>query len=784
MNINTNNEFDIFKVGERVFQIGTINCEHSLKSNIINVLDKGFKYIPNYNHNPVHFFKSIISNLEDEMSNLNKQFFIKEEIMRKALVNSKSKENDNVYNISYKDLNMSNEDSLLDDNFTCESLDNFLAFKKKINMKNNLNNIFTSKNCIFFQLELFKELNNLKFKIDSNLTRNELSILKNFIKKKSFKIVELDKNVGSGIISNDFYDKLTMDSLNDENVYEKIYSDPLTESISQINKELELLFKSANISKKLYNSIKINGKLGSFRILPKLHKSVFGCRPIINYKKHFLNDICLLLNFIIRPYVINTESYIKDSQNLIQKTKDISIPKDYVMASADFSSLYSSINHEDCLNNICDFFKDKLESEHINIKGFFVILKLILNYNFFKYKDKYFKQKLGIAMGSLCGPSIANLFVYIYEKKWLFIHRPLVYLRFIDDLFIILRRLSDLESLKTAFGSLSLTFDIGEKVKFLDLEITRNELTSYLDFSLYFKPTNTFSYLHISSNHPLYIFKNLIKCLLIRAKRTCSKFNKFIYFASTISQQLVNRGYDRKLIDKTFFMVSKLDRYKLLEYKVKDSINFNETFILRNNFDNNIVNFKKVAHRAFDTFKKDFPQFSNNKLLIINRMQNNLSSLLVHNFKFPIISKNYYESCEKLNCQTCIYSNKKEKIFLTDNFILPIFSNSSCNSENLIYFIFCSFCNTFYIGQTHNLKQRMYKHIYDIKKFIAYSNNTTSVSTHFNLKHHDYSKHFSFFVYRNKIDNLTLRLNSESFLLNLCKKLDVKLMNEHIPIIT
>jgi hypothetical protein len=533
----------------------------------------------------------------------------------------------------------------------------------------------------------------------------------------------------------------------------------------------------------LYNAIKIDGKLGSFRILPKIHKNVFGCRPIINYKNHFLNDICLLLNFIIRPYVINTESYIKDSQNLIQKTKDIKIPKDYIMASADFSSLYSNIDHEACINNLTDFFKDKLESEHINIKGFCVFIKLILNYNFFKYNNKYFKQKLGIAMGSICGPSIANLFVYIYEKKWLFIYRPLVYLRFIDDLFIIFKRLSDLETLKSAFGSLTQTFEIGNKVKFLDLEITRNELTSYLDFSLYFKPTNTFSYLHTTSNHPIYIFKNLIKCLLIRAKRTCSKFNKFIYFASTISQQLVNRGYDRKLIDKTFFMVYKLDRNKLLEYKTRESINFNETFVLRNNFDNNIVNFKKLAHRAFENFKEDFPQFSDNKLLIINKMQNNLSSLLVHDFKFPSVSKNCYNSCRDLKCKTCIFSNKKEKIFLTENFILPIFSNSSCNSKDLIYFIFCSFCNTFYVGQTKNLKERMYKHIYDIKKFIAYSKNTTSVSIHFNLKHHDYTKHFSFFVYKNEINDLTLRLNSESFLLNLCKKLDVKLMNEHIPLI-
>ena len=542
MNINTNGAFEIAKVGARVFQIGPINSNQILKDNIIYILDRGFKYIPNYNNNPVNFFKSIICNLEDEMSNLNKQFFIKDQLFQKELskvVNS----NNNIY--SHFDLKDSTDESILDENFSFESLENFLAFKKRINTKDNLNNLHVSKNCIFFQLELFKELNNIKFNVESNLSRDELIILKKFLKEKPFKIVELDKNVGSGIISNELYDEITMNSLNDVNVYEKILIDPLEECINTVTKELNDLLKTKNISKKLFNSIKIKGSLGSFRILPKIHKDSFGTRPIINYKKHFLNDLCVLLNFLIRPYVVNTESYIKDSQNLIQKTKDIKIPEGYTMASADFSALYSSIDHEDCISNLTDFFNTKLDSEHINIEGFRRILKLILNNNYFKYNEKYFKQKLGIAMGSLCGPSIANLFVYIYEKKWLIIYRPLIYLRFIDDLFIILKNLTDLESLRIAFGSLTLTFEIGKKVKFLDLQITRNVLTSYLDFTLYFKPTNTFSYLHISSNHPKYIFVNLIKSLLIRAKRICSTYNEFMYFASTIGLQLEDRGYDK-----------------------------------------------------------------------------------------------------------------------------------------------------------------------------------------------------------------------------------------------
>jgi hypothetical protein len=41
-------------------------------------------------------------------------------------------------------------------------------------------------------------------------------------------------------------------------------------------------------------------------------------------------------------------------------------------------------------------------------------------------------------MGTICGPPIANIFVYIYEKKRLYIHIPLIYYRYIDCLFLVI----------------------------------------------------------------------------------------------------------------------------------------------------------------------------------------------------------------------------------------------------------------------------------------------------------------------------------------------------------
>ncbi len=190
----------------------------------------------------------------------------------------------------------------------------------------------------------------------------ELSILKKFLKEKPFKIVELDKNVGSGLISNELYNDLTLKSLYDTNTYKEIFNDPLEDCINSVIIELNELYLARKISHRLHKSLKVSGKLGIYRNLPKIHKSIFGNRPIINYKGQFLNDLCYLLDFLMRPYVMSAESYIKDSQNLIQKTKDLKIPVNHTLITADFVALYSNIDHEDCLYRLTDFFKDKLQN--------------------------------------------------------------------------------------------------------------------------------------------------------------------------------------------------------------------------------------------------------------------------------------------------------------------------------------------------------------------------------------------------------------------------------------
>lgn len=107
--------------------------------------------------------------------------------------------------------------------------------------------------------------------------------------------------------------------------------------------------------------------------------------------------------------------------------------------------------------------------------------------------------------------------------------------------------------------------------------------------------------------------------------------------------------------------------------------------------------------------------------------------------------------------------------------------NSSCNSKNVIYIIRCKMCNSLYIGQSQSLKNRLRTHIKGSILNITDYSSCTCVVEHFNKTGHNTIRDMEFFVFREKIFNKWSRLNLQSQLLNMAKKLNVKLINILIP---
>jgi len=97
--------------------------------------------------------------------------------------------------------------------------------------------------------------------------------------------------------------------------------------------------------------------------------------------------------------------------------------------------------------------------------------------NVFKFEEDFFKQIVGLPMGCIAAPSIANLYVYILEIKWFYIEKPLAYFRFIDDTMMALANKLNLESFQNHFIYLKFTENSGDEINFLDLNISFNNLT-------------------------------------------------------------------------------------------------------------------------------------------------------------------------------------------------------------------------------------------------------------------------------------------------------------------
>ena len=86
-------------------------------------------------------------------------------------------------------------------------------------------------------------------------------------------------------------------------------SNPLQDTVIYINTEIQKLCDNGHLSEKLRKNILYginNSKLGSFRLLAKLHKPTFSWRPIVNCKEHPNSKICFVIDYILKQIVMKT----------------------------------------------------------------------------------------------------------------------------------------------------------------------------------------------------------------------------------------------------------------------------------------------------------------------------------------------------------------------------------------------------------------------------------------------------------------------------------------------
>ena len=163
-------------------------------------------------------------------------------------------------------------------------------------------------------------------------------------------------------------------------------------------------------------------------------------------------------------------------------------------------------------------------------------------------------------MGTKMAPSCANLFMDSLESSFLKDEplQPALWKRYIDDILCVWTDSREsleafLHRLNSCHPTIHFTWTVSsEGVDFLDTKIykgSRFQQTGILDVQTFFKPTNTFQYLHFSSSHTKGAFKGLVKGEAIRFLRSNSSQENFERTISTFRHHLLCRGYPKVFVD-------------------------------------------------------------------------------------------------------------------------------------------------------------------------------------------------------------------------------------------
>ena len=326
--------------------------------------------------------------------------------------------------------------------------------------------------------------------------------------------------------------------------------------------------------------------------------------------------------------------------------------------------------------------------------------------------------------------------VYTYPKQ------PLVWLRFIDDIFFIwphgqLELDAFVEHLNSAHETIKFTCDNSRlSVNFLDTVVSIRDDRS-IKTSLYVKPTDGASYLHFNSAHPKHCIRGIPYGQFLRIRRICSDDNDFFDHCVNKGRQFIERGYSPAFVSNAFYNALEKQRDSLLVPKVKPPTE-EVPNILVTTYNPGFNGLNKVVTKNWDVLGKSCSTRAIHRTPILNafRRPKNLKDLLVRaklrSNLDPVpnsnkcLRPNSCRYCPKLNTDGRILCSASGRTYMCKY-------NVSCCSSNLIYCITCKRCGIQYVGQTkRELKMRFTTHFANISK----NDPDSEIARHFNGAYH------------------------------------------------
>ncbi|CAF1396723.1 unnamed protein product [Rotaria sordida] len=358
----------------------------------------------------------------------------------------------------------------------------------------------------------------------------------------------------------------------------------------------------------------------------------------------------------IYNYVTKDITFI-NSIGLIRKLNEYQ-QKGYLTSTTlfvifDVTDLYTMIPRDGAiaaLRQFCQKYSVNGKIKNLKVETIIKLASIVLDTISFAYKNKYYRQIKGGAMGSPFTMVLANIHMLEWEQK-LMQHQNRhheIYGRYIDVVFIttnlskedILKLLD--ETVRTD-PNIKMTITINQALEYLDAIVENNN--GQLRTTIYHKSAWEPHILPYKSDHPRHINANIIYTMLVRAARLCSTVEDFDMERLSTEMILLVNGYPPKFIQqhiKNFFIQHDAMKvwtelnteayeqlYNTLLYKPTRKEN---QIYVHYTFENGpLLNFKKEYRQIWEKFYV-YPgsRLKNTRLILGTILNGTLQSLLIH----------------------------------------------------------------------------------------------------------------------------------------------------------
>jgi len=436
---------------------------------------------------------------------------------------------------------------------------------------------------------------------------------------------------------------------------------------------------------------------------PKTHKDIRNppLRPIVSQIGTVTYSTAKYLNSVITPYM-NKHYMIESTYEFIQIARTTESPK--CLASLDVVSLFTNVPVKETIKIILDAVYGHPSKSPPKIPRI-ILEELILicttQTPFKSPNGQLYQQVDGVSMGTPLGPTLANFYMSHLENNIFsqnLIVKPTVYCRYIDDIFLVIDNVQDLEKLKKNFEEnsiLQFTYELETKkqIPFLDTLVSRTN--SELTTTVFRKETSSSECLNYHSYCPLRYKTGVINNFLHRAYAICSTWELFSIELERIQQLLVNNNYPNYLIQNCInkFLQRKFTNSNNCDAKANTSTAENrESNSVKFYFKNQMTEHYKREEREL---KKIFSEH------VLSNTESNQTKLLIY------------------------YKNRKlSQLFIKNN------PNKPSEIFNVVYKYACDVAackdaNAYYVGYTTTTVKERFRQHASIKKHHQITHNST-----------------------------------------------------------